>query len=346
MLLSIIIPNYNCEKYIEECLESCYKQNVSLNSYEVICVDDGSSDKSRRIIRKYSERYNNFRCFFQERGGVSKARNVGIENARGEYIWFIDADDFIESNIFSEIYNIILNNTYDRIKVMSYCFLETLSKNENELKLHGKLIHNYPYKNTQITRTIIRRKFINDNHILFYEELVYGEDALFNYETQLYKTKDYIYKQLCYYYRKHTDAATSVNSLEKRKNYIRSCEVAIKIITRYYNNRIRMSITRDALEYWINMLLEQYYCQGFLDDSFFWNKNSIHVRYRDFRLNHLNNFCDTIYKKNQFNILQDYCVSQSSRKERQNMKKLIRKQIIGYIKHPKRLLNKYPLFTK
>ncbi|MDO4161016.1 MAG: glycosyltransferase, partial [Prevotellaceae bacterium] len=93
MWLSFVIPLYNCEKYILTCLDSILNQGLDNDEYEVIVVNDGSTDDGVSIVNDYCKRYKNFRLVNKENGGVASARNRGIEEARGEYIHFMDADD-------------------------------------------------------------------------------------------------------------------------------------------------------------------------------------------------------------------------------------------------------------
>lgn len=102
--VSIIIPVYNVEKYLEECLQSCLNQ--SLSDTEIICIDDGSNDKSLEILEDYTQKYDNIIVFSQTNQGAGKARNIGIQNAKGKYIFFLDADDFFFSNyVLEKLYN-------------------------------------------------------------------------------------------------------------------------------------------------------------------------------------------------------------------------------------------------
>lgn len=99
MKLSIIIPVYNSEKYITCCLESLLVQEMSANEYEIIIVNDGSTDSGGLIARDYTERHSNIHLFNQKNKGVGTARNKGIELAKGDYIYFIDPDDYIAINV-------------------------------------------------------------------------------------------------------------------------------------------------------------------------------------------------------------------------------------------------------
>lgn len=338
MILSIIIPVFNGEKYLEDCLYSCIAQNEPLDTYEIICVNDGSIDNSAEIINDFKNKYSNIRLFNQSQGGVSKARNLGLKNAQGDYVWFVDADDFIEENILKDIYQVISQNHPDRIKMMSFSFQNQLSEHQLELKKKHQLKSNYPYKNTQITRTIISRGYIRKHEISFYENLTYGEDAVFNFETRLYFPNDFTYENVGYYYRTHEASATSVNSDTKRKKYIDSCKEAIRIVTNYYNNRVHIKITSPVLKYWINMMLEQYFYYGSLDYGFVWNKSSIRILPKDISLIKLNSLCCKIYNNSDFKLLQKHVISILNKKEKKQFRKQKQKQIIGFFKHPKRLL--------
>ncbi len=99
MELSIIIPVYNLENYIEDCLKSCLNQDIE--DYEIICVDDGSKDNSPVILDRYAREYpGRIKVFHKENGGVSSARNYGLERAQGDWIWFVDGDDLIQKKLY------------------------------------------------------------------------------------------------------------------------------------------------------------------------------------------------------------------------------------------------------
>lgn len=105
MKLSIIIPVYKVEKYLRKCLDSCLNQDISADMYEIIAVNDGSPDKCGIILNEYSKKYSRLSVINQSNQGLSIARNKGLENARGEYVWFIDSDDWIEPRSLSLIIN-------------------------------------------------------------------------------------------------------------------------------------------------------------------------------------------------------------------------------------------------
>lgn len=103
MKLSVIIPVYNVEEYIEKCIRSLQDQDIPYSDYEIIIINDGSPDNSREVIVKLVEKFNNIVFIEQENKGVSLARNAGIDRAKGKYIVFIDPDDYVMPNSFSGI---------------------------------------------------------------------------------------------------------------------------------------------------------------------------------------------------------------------------------------------------
>ena len=111
MKYSIIVPVYNVEKYIRKCLESIYNQTY--NNYEVIIVNDGSKDNSELIIDEYIKKDNRFKCYSKSNGGLSDARNYGLKYVTGDYILFVDSDDYIDTNLLKELSN---HTKYDMIK--------------------------------------------------------------------------------------------------------------------------------------------------------------------------------------------------------------------------------------
>ena len=110
-LVSIIIPVYNVEKYLAECIESVLKQTYQ--NIEILLIDDGSPDNSGKICDEYEEKDSRVRVIHKENGGVSSARNVGLEQANGEYITFIDSDDFVSESYIEELYIALENGNSD-----------------------------------------------------------------------------------------------------------------------------------------------------------------------------------------------------------------------------------------
>lgn len=111
--LSIIIPVYNVEKYIGNCLDSCLAQDLPKEEYEIVVVDDGSPDNSSAIVEEYIQKNQNIRLIHRENGGLSAARNTGLKAANGKYVWFVDSDDWIEGNCLKFLIGFAEDNNLD-----------------------------------------------------------------------------------------------------------------------------------------------------------------------------------------------------------------------------------------
>lgn len=194
MKLSIIIPLYNCEKEISQCLTSIY-DNIRYSTYhteiEVIIVDDGSTDDSVKIVDNFISDKNttNFYLYKKNNGGVSSARNVGLEYAIGDYMWFIDSDDFILPNCIESVLNIICNSDADLL------IFDSISGYRGDInipmQIKQPLLNNYsgaeyiakfnyrPYS----WQYLIKKKSIPKG--LKFEENRYFEDTIFTTELLL-----------------------------------------------------------------------------------------------------------------------------------------------------------------
>lgn len=117
-LISIIVPIYNVENYLQECLESILKQTYK--NFEVLLVDDGSTDNSANICKLYVEKDKRFKYFFKENGGLSSARNFGVSNSKGEFLSFVDSDDIISNDFLETLYNNMINNEV-KLSIVGYC---------------------------------------------------------------------------------------------------------------------------------------------------------------------------------------------------------------------------------
>lgn len=153
MKFSIIVPVYNVEKYVEKCLESV--NNQTYQDYEVIIVNDGSKDKSDLIIKKYIKDKNKFIYLTKENGGLSDARNYGIKYTQGDYIIFLDSDDYIEKDLLKELNTVLSQQEYDIVRYG----MKLVDDNGNLLKLVNNITYKGNNKNTAILE-IINSEFV------------------------------------------------------------------------------------------------------------------------------------------------------------------------------------------
>ncbi len=133
--ISIIVPVYNVEKYLNKCLDSILAQ--TFEDYELLLIDDGSSDKSGNICDEYEKKDKRVKVFHKENGGLSSARNAGIDAACGEYIGFIDSDDYIDNDMFEILYNSLIENHADISVCGVYdCYNDRIERNNVDGKLY------------------------------------------------------------------------------------------------------------------------------------------------------------------------------------------------------------------
>lgn len=178
--LSIIVPVYNVKDYLKECLESILK--AYRGGIEVIVVDDGSTDNSGEICEEYAKKYDFIKVFHKENGGLSSARNAGINLAKGKYIWFVDSDDYIEDDSIESIIekvkadkDIIITN-YRNILPSGESFYLNEFRKDYDLNIKPyKYIEELGNISYAAVRYITKRSLIVDNNI-FFKEGIYHED--------------------------------------------------------------------------------------------------------------------------------------------------------------------------
>lgn len=183
-LVSVIIPVYNSEKYLKECLDSVVNQ--SFKDFEVLLINDGSTDNSGQICDEYAAKDNRFRVFQKENGGVSSARNLGLENAKGEWIAFVDSDDKVEKDYLLDLKNGLIN---DKIGLVIHSFKKVNGDTVNNYKIENGIvkvdnleelfekrnINNFGYPVSKL----FKKEIIKKNNLKFPLELTIAEDISF-----------------------------------------------------------------------------------------------------------------------------------------------------------------------
>ena len=230
MFLSIIVPVYNAEHYLPECLDSLLNQDIPHAEYEIICVNDGSKDGSLLVLQSYQQRFSNIRIIDKENGGVTTARNAGLAAAQGDYIWFVDSDDFLKENVLLRLRTIIQENNCDRLVIGCYIFDDALSEEELEQSRLGQLPLNGPGCDSICVRSLFRRAFLKEHDLYFsHPELTHGEDGMFMYETCIHDPSRVDLDEAIYFYRIHSGSAETADStpslLKKLKSYTRITQI-------------------------------------------------------------------------------------------------------------------------
>ena len=204
--ISVIVPVYNAEKYLHRCIDSILAQTFS--DFELLLIDDGSTDKSGDICDEYAKKDKRIRVFHKENGGVSSARNVGLDNARGEWITFCDADDWVEKDWllkFSKDFDI-------DIVVQGFYIHEkgNVLKNEIPINVCGKY-HRTNYAQyldflNEVDNVgylwcrLFRKDIIDKNRLRFVEEYVLWEDLNFIFRYLIHTEASLVQENVCYHY--------------------------------------------------------------------------------------------------------------------------------------------------
>lgn len=232
-LLSIIIPVYNTEKYIGQCIDSIIQNDIS--NVEIIIIDDGSTDKSLKIIKKYANRYHQINVYKEKNKGVSVARNKGLQYSKGKWIWFLDSDDTIFPDALRYIKNEISRFDFD-ILIFGFCQYENKivdlkdSAAINKFQAMESLLQpryaSYPWNK------IIKKKLIN-NTIVFPVNMIYTEDLATMYKIYERAEKIRISSSQLYFYRSKEECYSTSLTPKQIKDAAQS---HIDIYNFFYNN--------------------------------------------------------------------------------------------------------------
>lgn len=270
-LISIIVPIYNVkEKFLNKCLESIMRQTY--NNIEVILVDDGSDKWCRNIYEPFLK-YKNFKCIIQKNSGVSVARNTGMANATGDYIIFIDSDDWIEESCCEKMIKAITASNADILIAkafkdigddsIDYTYKKSIVENKlldvdekddliKSIFLDSKTGSKFYYADTPWAK-MFNLKFIKNNKLSFKNNLKLAEDGLFNFEAYIKAEKIYFINECLYHYVKNNESVCNKFNSFIIENY--------KIVFEYYNelfNKIKIEKYSHEYRYFIyRQLLKQ-----------------------------------------------------------------------------------------
>ena len=196
--VSVIIPVYNTEKYLRKCLDSVCNQTLS--DIEIICVNDCSTDNSFEILKKYASKDDRIKLIdFKENKGAAVARNTGIDEAKGEYIGFVDSDDFIDLDFYEKLYNKAIETGADVTK--SNLIFENFCNEDNNKEYHNlQEVRINKLNLNHIPTTLIKKSFLINNKIAFPEILKNAEDSVFEVMVGAKANKIEIVGSVFYHY--------------------------------------------------------------------------------------------------------------------------------------------------
>ena len=233
--ISIIVPVYNSSLFLKRCLSSIEMQ--TFKNFEVIIVDDGSTDGSAQIIDLYSEKKSQFHVFHNSNHGVSFSRNFGIEHSNGNLICFVDSDDYLDATFLEKMYKQIKNNdiVFCRFDIVSANaidrFFETklihLLKNPSNIEL--MIVENYFYKDKNVIftdrvfgsccRSLFYKEIISKNNLCFKNDVKLGEDLLFMMEYLKFVKHSGFVDEYLYHYQNNENSAVKKYASNYIKNF-------------------------------------------------------------------------------------------------------------------------------
>ncbi|MEA5099159.1 MAG: glycosyltransferase [Bacteroidales bacterium] len=227
--LSIIIPVYNVEKYVEKCLRSCAEQDLSPDEYEIIVVNDGTKDNSLEIVERVAKDYSNITIISQKNAGLSAARNKGLSIAKGEYVWFVDSDDWIKKKCLKKIINKCIDDELDILAICAASVVDDLEKRVFSYNINGiyngnKVISDL-YFQVSVPCSIYNRKYLINNNLDFYEG-IFHEDSEFTPRSYYYAKRISFVDEIFYYIFHNTNSITRTINPKKAFDCI---DVAISL---------------------------------------------------------------------------------------------------------------------
>lgn len=223
--VSVIVPVYNTKKYLHKCLDSLINQ--TLKDIEIICINDGSTDNSLKILNDYAQKDNRIKVLSQENKKQGAARNAGLEIATGEYIGYVDSDDWVDSDFYEKLYNAAKKHNFDIALGTNI----RVKKNANKKRLHikeekeyttlqEKLDVNVQWKNPCPTNKIYKKSLLVENNIKW-PEGVFCEDRIYTLKAVYYANGIVTVPNVNYYYYKNPSSTVNnkiTQHLQKMKS--------------------------------------------------------------------------------------------------------------------------------
>ncbi|WP_288951821.1 glycosyltransferase [uncultured Prevotella sp.] len=230
MTISFIIPIYNSELYLNKCIESIYNSSLSEKDIEVFLVDDSSTDDSVKVAKNLSLQYKNITVIEQNNQnnyGASVARNIGLDKAKGDYIWFIDSDDYLDSALVGKIKEDIVKNNYPDVFAIQLKLIDGKTMRiecsqpnvKHNVVLKGRDAILSGYQPSSVCAIICKRNLLDNNNLKFYEGISH-EDVEFSMRAVALAQSVYFSDYLAYIYKMHTGSVSKSRTMERQYFYI------------------------------------------------------------------------------------------------------------------------------
>lgn len=238
MRLSIIVPVYNVDLYLTKCLSSLVHQNIDTSEFEILVLNDGSTDNSQAVIKQFSIKYTNVRIFQHPNRGLSGTRNRGLKEAKGDYVWFVDSDDWIEDNCLKEIVQALESNP----DVLSFSGMIPEGNRHGHAHFYSKdvdsleklFFHGMP---DPVQFYIYNRNYLLANNF-FFKEGIKHEDTLFTPITLYSVSKIVFYRTAVYHLLYREGSITTTQDIKRVKDLSETIQELYSFSNKIENTKI------------------------------------------------------------------------------------------------------------
>lgn len=282
MLLSIIVPVYNVENYLERCIESILNTTLSPIIFEILLINDGSTDNSAIICNKLATKYKNVHTYHKKNGGLSDARNFGIKKSKGMYIGFVDSDDFVSENAYTLLIENAIKHDADLVVGNAFkyinddkIFLKFKSRSQSFIIQKGEKFLIDSIRNNTMSMSVvlaIYKKELIIDHNLFFKKGLLHEDELWTPITYLASNKVvYINHNFYYHYEREGSITQRIEKVQNSLDLLSICHELDSIYSNLVNKRSKKE-------------LKNYLCMLYLNAAFIGkiNFNQHQIRFDKF----------------------------------------------------------------
>ena len=264
IFLSIVIPVYNVEAYIKDCIDSCVENIAALSkNVEIIVVNDGTKDNSMHIVEDITSGLDYVKIISQENMGLSMARNNGLKEAKGKYVWFVDSDDYLPIGILDTIINTLEQNKDIDILDLSYKRIDEYEKRikdfvNKDIKANYSSVISGKERfvsgfNVPVQFHVFRTDFLKDNDLRMYPG-IYHEDGEFTPRAIWMASRLVVLNDISYYYRtRRNSILTTVNPKKGVDNVFVARRLQL-----FFNEQPMLKKERDIA----NEIISMYFCNG------------------------------------------------------------------------------------
>lgn len=269
MLLSVIIPLYNNAPYLRECIDSLYRQGILESDFEVVIIDDGSTDGGGDLADQIATEHPNIQVYHQPNQGTGNARNAGLQKAQGDYIHYVDPDDFLFDHSYQHIVQELLQGSPD-ILCFGYANDGTAGTEcqKGDILYQGLARDYYATRGMRVNLPFkwLKRSFIAEHHLTF-PPLCYGEDTVFTWDALRYANTLVVSNGVVYSYRTKSGSAVNGRTIEHIKSTISDLIYVNLQLRSFAKDYIGCRAVRSNFTHKYRVLFDRILCTPFTYDE-------------------------------------------------------------------------------